>query len=124
MLNSLLEGLTSEQKRQLEDLKIPHSRRSDWKHGRRLPTAAQCMVLAMVTDSDPLPLLAWLAEQEASPAQRAMFSAVKAGRSLKAAVALAVSLSAGASQAFGLYPSDIPAGRTYSNARHIVAIAV
>lgn len=57
------------------------------------------MVLAMVTNSDPQPLLAWLAEQEASPAQRAMFSALKEGRSLKAAIALAVSLSAGSAQA-------------------------
>lgn len=77
MLTSLLEGLTREQKRELEELGISRSRRSEWKSGTRKPTAAQLMVLATITKTDPLPLLFWLAEEEANPAQRDLFRRVK-----------------------------------------------
>ncbi len=77
MLIDLLEGLTPDQKRELEELGITRQRRHDWKVGPRKPTAAQCLVLAMVTNSDPKPLLQWLAEQEASEAQLAYFRKVK-----------------------------------------------
>lgn len=77
MFLPLLEGLTPEQKAELETLGITRAKRSDWKHGRRKPTAAQLMVLATITKTDPLPLLFWLAEEEANPAQRDLFRRVK-----------------------------------------------
>lgn len=77
MIDRLLEGLTAAQKKELDGLGISRMRRSDWKHGRRTPTAAQLMVLAMVTNTDPQPLLRWLAEQEATPAQLDLFRRVK-----------------------------------------------
>lgn len=77
MLTPLLAGLTKEQKHALADLGIPHSRISEWKSGKRKPTLAQILVLAMVTNADPKPLVTWLAEQEANPAQLDMFRQVQ-----------------------------------------------
>jgi transcriptional regulator with XRE-family HTH domain len=77
MLIPLLAGLTKENKAELAELGIPHSRLSEWKSGKRRPTAAQLMVLATITKTDPLPLLYWLAEEEANPAQRDLFQRVK-----------------------------------------------
>jgi len=77
MLIDLLEGLTPEQKAELERLGISRSRRSDWLHARRQPTLAQILVLCMVTQTDPKPLVEWLAEQEANPAQLDYFRQVK-----------------------------------------------
>lgn len=78
MISTLLAGLTKSQKDELELLGISASRRSDWKAGRRMPTAAQMMVLATITKTDPIPLLFWLADQEANPAQRDLFRQAKA----------------------------------------------
>lgn len=73
MLIEILDRLTPEQKHALDNLDIPPARRSDWKVGRRRPTAAQAKTLALVAGIDPIPLLQWLAEQEATPAQRGLF---------------------------------------------------
>lgn len=73
MLIEILDRLTPEQKHALDNLDIPPARRSDWKVGRRRPTAAQAKTLALVAGIDPVPLLQWLAEQEATPAQRGLF---------------------------------------------------
>ncbi|MDL5034657.1 helix-turn-helix transcriptional regulator [Pelomonas sp. APW6] len=77
MLTQLLAGLTRDQKHALADLGIPHSRISEWKSGKRKPTLAQILVLAMVANTDPKPLVTWLAEQEANPAQLDMFRKVQ-----------------------------------------------
>ncbi|MDT8997766.1 helix-turn-helix transcriptional regulator [Paucibacter sp. APW11] len=77
MLTLLLAGLTKEQRHALEALGIPHSRISEWKHGKRRPTLAQILALSMVLEIDPKPLVEWLAEQEANPAQLDYFRQVK-----------------------------------------------
>jgi len=72
-LDALLKSLTSEQKRELAELGISAARRSDWLHGNRKPTAAQLRTLAIVVDEDPIPMLLWLAQEEATPAQLDLF---------------------------------------------------
>lgn len=81
VLDKLLGDLTTNQKHELDQLGIPSSRRSEWKAGKRRPTAAQLVVLAHVMKLDPVPLLFWLAEEEANPAQRDVFRRVKEGGS-------------------------------------------
>jgi hypothetical protein len=73
VLAQIIDALTSEQKHALYALDIPKARLSDWKVGRRLPTLPQAKTLAIVAAVDPEPLLQWLAEQEATPAQRGLF---------------------------------------------------
>lgn len=109
MLAEILEGLTNEQKHALDELDIPKSRRSEWKSGRRRPTAAQAKTLAIVAGIDPVPLLQWLAEQEATPAQRGLFRLVmeRAGSAILT-VMFAVILSG------GLNPESRAATSTYS----------
>jgi hypothetical protein len=72
-LIQVLEQLTTDQKHELDALGIPASRRSDWKKGKRLPSAAQIQTLAIVADADPIPLLLWLAREEATPKQLDLF---------------------------------------------------
>lgn len=120
MLADLLNNLTSEQKQELAELGIPSSRRSEWKNGHRKPTAAQLMVLAMITKTDPQPLLAWLAEQEATPAQLDFFRAHAANRALKMAAGATALLTATIVKANCLYPSAIPADQHQPNMLHIV----
>ena len=120
MLDQLLQGLTEENKTELRELGITKARRSDWKTGRRLPTSAQLLTLAKVLKIDPAPLLLWHAEQEASATQRQFFRAIANGSTVRAAVALAVSLSATTSQAFALYPSGFQAHSLQLNTLHIV----
>ena len=76
----ILETLTKAQREELEELGVRQQRRSDWIHGRRRPTLAQIMVLCMVTNRDPKPLVEWLAEQEANEQQLAFFREVKTRR--------------------------------------------
>lgn len=122
MLTNLLNALTREQKHELDELGIPSSRRSEWKRGgTRRPTAAQCMVLAMVTNTDPEPLLRWLAEQEATPAQLDLFRAHAAKRTLKMAAGAAAILTATIVKASSLYPSAIPTDSLTTYPMHIVA---
>jgi hypothetical protein len=52
MLRELLESLTPEQRAQLRDRGISDQKRSDWVHGRRLPTEVQVAELADVTGAD------------------------------------------------------------------------
>ena len=90
-LQSLLTRLTNEQKHELEALGIPKARRSDWKNGRRLPTAAQLKTVCLILDENPSPWLHWLAQQEATPEQLDLFL-----RALKTAAAGLTTLSVAA----------------------------
>lgn len=120
MLNELLGGLTKDQKRQLDGLGIPSSRRSEWKTGARKPTAAQILVLAMVTEKDPQPLLLWLAQQEATPAQLDLFRRIKeAGTSAFLTVILGVTLF-GQSESFAQCSSTSNNQGANSDRVHIV----
>lgn len=108
MLDHLLEGLTRDQKQQLSDLGITPARRCDWLKGRRHPTAAQILVLAMVTETDPQPLLLWLAQQEATPAQLDLFRRLKeAGTSAFLTLILGV-VFFGPDASFAAYSSASP----------------
>lgn len=120
MFLPLLEGLTPEQKAELETLGITRAKRSDWKHGRRKPTAAQLMVLATITKTDPLPLLFWLAEEEANPAQRDLFRRVKE-RGSWAALTLVLTVLAFAPDASF---ASVHRGSDASAQRHILHIAI
>ena len=91
-LIQVLEQLTTDQKHELDAHGIPASRRSEWKNGKRLPSAAQLQTLAIVADVDPVPLLLWLARREATPAQLDLFLKALA----KTTAALAVVILAGA----------------------------
>lgn len=121
MIPQLIDRLTTEQKRDLAQLDISPQRLSDWKHGRRRPTAAQAQTLALVAGTDPLQLLQWLAEQEATPAQRGLFRRVYQAAGANLALALtAVILSA------SIWPNSSFATTTYKglpslNDVHIVA---
>lgn len=72
-LIQVLEQLTTAQKHELDAFGIPASRRSEWKNGKRLPSAAQLQTLAIVADVDPVPMLLWLARVEATPKQLDLF---------------------------------------------------
>lgn len=120
MLTATLEGLTRDQKRQLDALGIPSSRRAEWKSGARKPTLAQIMVLAMVTNSDPKPLIAWLAEQEATPAQRELFRLHKAGPAGAFLTAVLTVLIATPDPAFAQCSSDQTRFAPRSDAIYIV----
>lgn len=95
MIGPILDSLTKTQKDELEQLGISRSRRCDWQAGRRTPTAAQLMVLAHVAKVDPLPLLFWLGEEEASPAQRDLFRRVKESGSWARVMGVAAAILSG-----------------------------
>lgn len=96
-LQTILGSLTADQKRELEELGITQQRRSDWKHERRTPTNAQLVVLAHVAKVDPVPLLFWLAEEEANPAQRDLFRRVKESGSWARLMGIAAAILSGVS---------------------------
>jgi len=62
---ALIHGLTAHEKSALEELKIDRRLRSAWKTGRRLPTAAQVAAVAVVCQSEALPLYEELAVAQA-----------------------------------------------------------
>jgi len=91
-LAALVKRLTRAEKHELAELGISPARRSDWIHGRRLPTAAQMKTLCLILDENPSPWLHWLAQQEATPAQLELFLKALA----RATAAMAVVILAGA----------------------------
>jgi len=91
-LQARLGHLTDDEKRELNALGITRQKRWDWINMDRHPTAAQLRTLAVILDLEPGPLLLWLAEREATPAQRDLFLKALA----KSTAALAVVILAGA----------------------------
>lgn len=96
MLAELLNNLTKEQIAELDRLGIPSSRRSEWKRGPRKPTAAQCMVLAMVTNTDVKLLIEELAEREATPEQLDFFRRVQTHGTWRHVMGMAAAILSGA----------------------------
>ena len=72
-LQAVVQGLTTEQIRELAKRDIAPPRVSEWKAGRRKPTLAQAKVLAVVTGASFQELAEELAEMEATPGQRELF---------------------------------------------------
>lgn len=79
MLNDLLNGLTSEQRHALYENGLPHSRLSEIRHGKRLPTFKQCVTLSEITGYDLNQLLIEVALTEATPVQKKKFSHLMKG---------------------------------------------
>jgi hypothetical protein len=91
-LQTRLGHLTDAEKRELNQLGITRQKRWDWINMDRHPTAAQLRTLAVILDLEPAPLLLWLAEKEATPAQLELFLRAL----VKGAAALSLVILAGA----------------------------
>lgn len=71
LLRDLLHGLTRTQRQQLRDLGIPHSRLSEWTHGKAYPTPVQTAILAAVTGTEYGQLQRAVTWGKAKPEERA-----------------------------------------------------
>lgn len=76
MFQTLINGLTTEEKQELIARGIPQPRLSDWKRGCRLPTRTQVLVLADVTGTDPMEIEREVMALELKPEERAKFQRV------------------------------------------------
>lgn len=104
MFKELISELTPEQMRQLKEFGVPHTRVSEWRHGKGLPSRRAVLALAEVTGADAMELEREVMALEIKPEDRAIFSRVLGART--AALSLAI-LSLG----MGAMPSDANAHR-------------
>ena len=111
-LRDVLTRLTSEQKHELEQFGISAQRRSNWLNGHRNPTAAQIRTLAIVANIDPAPLLLWLAEQEATPAQLDLFLKALAKAAAGLTTLTVAAILSGAQTDANAASMRVPAGST------------
>ncbi len=88
MYAALINNLTTADRKALADRGVPNGRISEWRTGFRLPTRAQVLALADVTNVDPMELEKELvlieAEKEAAtkPTMRALIDRLRSLRSL------------------------------------------
>lgn len=73
MLFNVINNLTKQQREFLYENGVPHSRMSEWRKKKRLPTYEQCVTLSEVTGCDLKELLFDVAMRDANEAQKKHF---------------------------------------------------
>lgn len=88
MFKELISELTPEQMRQLKEFGVPHTRVSEWRHGKGLPSRRAVLALAEVTGADAMELEREVMALEIKPEDRAIFSRVLGARTAALGVAI------------------------------------
>ncbi len=73
MFYELINALTPEQMSQLKALGVPHTRVSEWRHKKGLPSRKAVTALATVTGVDPMEIEREVMYLELKPDERAFF---------------------------------------------------
>lgn len=76
MFQEIINKLTKEQMQRLKELGVPHTRVSEWRHGKGLPSRRAVLALAEVTGADAMTIESEVMALELKPDERATFSRV------------------------------------------------